>query len=72
MVSSLSGMSASSNNYTPQVNTAPAFSSQEVIEDESIFGKKGVGGQVDDLSIFTQSECYSDSTSFSDSSGIEA
>lgn len=64
------------NSYTPQVNTAPAFSTMEMIEDESIFGKKGgAGGYVGDLSIFTSnsSECYtSDSgSSFADNSGIE-
>jgi len=73
MVSSVSGMS-SGNNYTPQVSSAPAFSTMEMIEDESIFGKKGGGGYDADLSIFTSnsSECYSDvGTSFSDNSGIE-
>jgi len=75
VVSSVSGMSPSENNYSSQVSNAPAFSPMEVIEQESIFGKKGTGEQyVDDMSIFTQSsyESYSDNNSvFSNNSGVE-
>ena len=73
MVSSVSGMSSGDCNFSHQVNTAPAFSTTEVLEDESIFGKKGGGGgaPMDAPSIFMQCSDGADSyPSVSDSGGI--